>query len=196
MMENNRFHGGFHKVERVFDVLGAPLSPQKRERRILPPPETIRILAIDDDPEILYGYKHTFESHQQSAIQPLLEVFQASQEQLTQQAFEVDTVTGGESGLEKVKQELLANRPYSLLLLDMRMPGGWDGLKTARKIREIDPDVRIVILSAYRDYTLSKIREEIGGHFVLHHKPYVQDELVQLSTFMGLEWQQSRSCCG
>lgn len=204
MMENSRFHGGFHKVERVFRYLGAPLqprfsaahaelSPPSASRKLPELPSVIRILAIDDDPEILNGYQRTFEPHRQSGIHSLLEAFQAPQAESAPQPFEIDTATGGEQGYKMVQQALLSDHPYSLLLLDMRMPEGWEGLKTAREIRKIDPDVRIIVLSAYRDYTLSKMREEIGEHFVVQHKPYLQDELLQLTTFMGMEWLQSKA---
>ncbi|HIJ21469.1 MAG: response regulator [Gammaproteobacteria bacterium] len=196
MMENSRFHGGFDKVDRVFRYLGYPLRPQQLSREvkngIVPLLETIRILAVDDDPEILRGYQQTFESTQQSGISSLLELLQATSSSVESQKFTIDTVTSGEVGLKRVKEAVKQNLPYTLLFLDMRMPNGWDGLKTAREIRKVDPEIRIIIISAYRDHTLQKMREEVGSHFVFHQKPYMQDELIQLSTFMAHEWQQAR----
>lgn len=196
MMENNRFHGGFDKVERVFLHFGHSLKPQKEGLSpALPgePLESIRILAIDDDPEILQGYKQTFEPKKQRGISSLLEILhQVNTAPVSREGFQLDTATSGEEGLKLVKRAIENGTPYTLLFLDMRMPNGWDGMKSAHEIRQVDPDIRIIIISAYRDHTLQKMREEMGSNFVFHQKPYLQDELIQLSTFMAQEWQQAR----
>lgn len=191
LMENGRFKGGFHRVNRVFEQLEAPLLPQTHFRTSHRANqsneiEPIRILAIDDDPDILKGYRQTFEPNEQNGIQPLLETFKVADQQAERpKQYDIDTATSGKQGLELVKNALEKNRPYTLLLLDMRMSDGWDGLDTAQEVLKIAPDIRIIIVSAFRDYTLSKMREALGSNFVLHPKPYRQDELVQLAYFMG-----------
>ncbi len=41
--------------------------------------------------------------------------------------------------------------PYAVVFLDMRMPPGEDGAWAAARIRELDPDIEIVICTAYSD---------------------------------------------
>ena len=69
--------------------------------------------------------------------------------------FEMDSAYQGTEALEKVRAARLADRPYAMAFIDMRMPPGWDGLETIEKIWEVDPDVQIVICSAYSDRSFS-----------------------------------------
>ncbi|HEY5058267.1 MAG TPA: response regulator [Gaiellaceae bacterium] len=55
-----------------------------------------------------------------------------------------------------------ALRPDAIVL-DIRMPG-LDGLAAGRKIRDADPAVRLVFLSAYNDKTLQREAEALGAH--------------------------------
>jgi signal transduction histidine kinase len=58
--------------------------------------------------------------------------------------FRVTTAESGEQALE-----LLRHRPADVVTLDLAMPG-LGGLKTFRMIRELDPDVEIIVLSGER----------------------------------------------
>jgi len=74
----------------------------------------------------------------------------------------------------------------------MRMPGGWDGLETAREIRALDRQVRIILISAYMDHTLEKIRREVGDNFAFLQKPFERDELIQLVLLLSSDWQREQ----
>ncbi len=190
-IENGHFRGSVKKVERVVNYLGFELmigrehSVAEHEQRDLPPP--VQILAIDDDPSILLGYKQLFSSDESSGMYSLLNLLeQSSGEGTVQQRYELTTATSGEAGYELIKQSLdeLGNSGYQLLLLDMRMLGGWDGLQTAREVRKIAPDIKIIIVSAYQDYSLIRMRESIGDDFIFQSKPYSQEQLMQLTNYM------------
>ncbi len=56
------------------------------------------------------------------------------QEELGELGFPVDTVTNGKDAVELVEQGDKTGRPFSLLLLDWRMPG-MDGLDTVRRLQ-------------------------------------------------------------
>ena len=49
------------------------------------------------------------------------------------------------------------------IMLDVRMPG-LDGLAAGRQIRDADPDVRLVFLSAYDDQTLQREAAALGAN--------------------------------
>jgi DNA-binding response OmpR family regulator len=60
---------------------------------------------------------------------------------LRDKGFEVETVTNAEDALELVRR-----RPFSLVLLDEQMPGR-RGLDALRELREIDPNLAIVMVT-------------------------------------------------
>jgi DNA-binding NarL/FixJ family response regulator len=74
---------------------------------------------------------------------------------LADEGFEV--VGAAADGAEAV--ELARSLRPDTVLLDVRMPGV-DGIEAARRIRALDPGVRLVMLSAYDDPTL--LREAAG----------------------------------
>ena len=69
----------------------------------------------------------------------------------------VDSAYQGNEGLALVKCALLEGRPYAVAFLDVRMPPGWDGVETAEKIWAVDPDIQIVLCTAYSDYSWDDI---------------------------------------
>jgi DNA-binding response OmpR family regulator len=64
-------------------------------------------------------------------------------EMLRRRGYEVMTAENGEAGLALVHQ-----RPFELLLLDLKMPG-LSGIDVARRARERQPDVAIIILTGH-----------------------------------------------
>lgn len=61
---------------------------------------------------------------------------------LTKKGYDVTTVLSGKEAVTKVKQE----RPH-IVLLDIRMPD-MDGIETLKRIKEIDKEVGIVMITA------------------------------------------------
>ena len=56
---------------------------------------------------------------------------------------ETDTAVNGEEALAKLR-----DKDYGLVLLDLRLPG-MDGMEVLRRLREIRPDIRVIIITAY-----------------------------------------------
>jgi DNA-binding NarL/FixJ family response regulator len=59
-------------------------------------------------------------------------------------------VVGIAAGGEELLKHLSEWRPQ-IVLLDLLMPGGWDGIETTRRILERAPDVRVIALTASLD---------------------------------------------
>ncbi|MFH1258865.1 MAG: response regulator [Elusimicrobiota bacterium] len=64
---------------------------------------------------------------------------------LTTQGHTVVTATNGEEALKKAMREM-----PDLMLLDVCLPD-IDGLAVLKKIKEVDPDLPVVMITAYRD---------------------------------------------
>ena len=143
-----------------------------------------RILAIDDEASVHETYQAILGSNNQDFDDGLMELVGLTEVEEVDESpsFILDSAYSGEEGLQCVIKSERQGAPYAVVFLDMRMPPGWDGLKTAEKIREIDPAIRIILITAYMDYELSDIRHRIGKDFIFLSKPVNRDELLQLTT--------------
>lgn len=55
----------------------------------------------------------------------------------------VETATNGEEAVQKVR-----DRRYDAIILDLAMPG-MDGIETLRALRELQPDVQVILLTGH-----------------------------------------------
>jgi two-component system, sensor histidine kinase and response regulator len=97
--------------------------------------------------------------------------------------FELDSAYQGQDGLKLLDQALREVRPYSLAFVDVRMPPGWDGIETIGHLWEADPDLQVVICTAYTDYSWRDIARSLGEshNFVILKKPFDNIEVLQLA---------------
>jgi len=82
-------------------------------------------------------------------------------------------VASGEAAVEYLKKD-----PADLLLLDMIMVSGMDGLETYRKIVEISPGQKVVIASGYSETERVRQVQALGAGAYIK-KPYLLQELGQ-----------------
>ncbi len=91
---------------------------------------------------------------------------------LTKLGYHVESVSSGEGAINVVK-----NRQVDLLLLDMIMLPGIDGLETYRQIIKIAPKQKAIIVSGFSENTKVTEAQKLGtGAFV--KKPYSFEELA------------------
>jgi two-component system, NtrC family, sensor kinase len=104
--------------------------------------------------------------------------------------YDIDTAGQGEDAFEMVQAAIDNNAPYAVMFTDMRMPPGWDGLKTSKKVREIDKNIEIVIMTAYADHTQGTIAAEVGMPEKLLYikKPFQTEEIFQLAMSLTAKW--------
>ncbi|MCY1076951.1 response regulator [Archangium lansingense] len=154
------------------------------------PTDKRRILVIDDSEAIHTDFRRILNPEQRRGRDDLdlLEeaLFGPTPSRATAAAepeFEVDSAFQGQEGLAKVTEALAAGRPYSLVFLDYRMPPGWNGAETLRRLREVAPALRVVLCSAYSDYSWAELLQEFGEHQTLRElrKPFNGQEVRQLA---------------
>lgn len=104
--------------------------------------------------------------------------------------YEVETASQGQEALEKIKRALEAGKPYAVMFLDMRMPPGWDGLETAKRVREVDKLLEIVIMTAYADHDQETVAKSVGAPDKLLYikKPFQSEEIFQLALCLTSKW--------
>lgn len=113
-------------------------------------------------------------------------------------AFEIDSAMQGQAGFEMMRQALLAQRPYALAFVDVRMPPGWDGIETITRLWELYPELQVVICTAYSDYSWADITERFGhsDSMLVLKKPFDPLAVLQMAHALVKKWslaQQSKS---
>lgn len=108
--------------------------------------------------------------------------------------FELSSAYQGEEALEMVRSAREAGRPFAMAFVDMRMPPGWDGLTTIVKIWEVDPEIQIVICTAYSDHTWAEIQAALtdAARWLVLKKPFDKIEVVQLAHALTEKWNLAR----
>jgi CheY-like chemotaxis protein len=107
-----------------------------------------------------------------------------------QPQFEIDSAYQGPEGVTRVEEALEARRPYAMAFVDMRMPPGWDGIKTAQKLLEVDLEIQIIICTAYSAYSWDEISEQIGNNdrMTILKKPFDTVEALRLANALTEKW--------
>ncbi len=158
---------------------------------------THRILVIDDNPSIHKDFQTILVDEEESATLNELrsQVFgNKNNESTIKSVYELDFASQGKEGCEKIRVACSENRPYELIFVDMRMPPGWDCLKTIEHIWEIDPKVQVVICTAYSDYSWGEITERLGRseNLLILKKPFDSAEVAQLTSALTEKWILAR----
>ncbi len=113
-----------------------------------------RILVIDDSGAIHEDYRAVLadaDAHPINVNEEETALFGTALNSLKHGYFEIDSAFQGREGLDKVEQSLLEDRPYAMAFVDVRMPPGWDGVETVQRIWQVDPQLQVVICTAYSD---------------------------------------------
>jgi diguanylate cyclase (GGDEF)-like protein/PAS domain S-box-containing protein len=112
----------------------------------------------------------------------------------TRESYELVSAFQGKEALEKVRSAIVEEQPFSLAFVDMRMPPGWDGLETVGHLWEVDPDLQIVICTAYSDHSREEIVARTGQshRLVILKKPFDNTEIAQLACAMTEKWRASQ----
>jgi CheY-like chemotaxis protein len=110
-----------------------------------------RVLVIDDDSMIRDLICRVLEQghhDERPSPSPSTTLDKHAQAASTVGAVQVDTADSGSRGLDLVRQAVRNDLPYALVLVDMEMPPGWNGLETIRQIRSQDPKALFAICAS------------------------------------------------
>jgi len=86
-----------------------------------------RILVMDDEEMVL------------SVTTEMLEKF----------GFSAETASDGKQVIEMYRQSMEAGEPFSLVIMDLTIPGGIGGKEAIKNLMAIDPDARVIVSSGY-----------------------------------------------
>ena len=154
-----------------------------------------RILVVDDNRAIHQDFIKIFSAAPENEL-----ALAASRAALfggttaIRQAFEIDSAYQGQEALDLVMAALAQNRPYAMAFVDSRMPPGWDGIETTARIWKQDPDIQVVICTAYSDYSWGEMLAKLGhsDRLLILKKPFEAIEALQLASALTEKWRLAR----
>ncbi len=113
--------------------------------------ETLRVLVVDDEPDFLETIVNRF----------------------LKRKIEATGVPGGEAALALMKEKI-----FDVVLLDIKMPGGMDGIEILREIKKIQPLTEVILLTGHASVETS-IEGLKSGAFDYLIKPVKFAELLE-----------------
>jgi DNA-binding NtrC family response regulator len=95
---------------------------------------------------------------------------------LREDGYSVETAASGREALEKARA-----REYAIYFVDLKMPGGLDGIETMMEIRKIQPEASVIIITAYAtvDTAITAMKEGAQEYVVKPCHPQEISLLVE-----------------
>jgi two-component system response regulator FlrC len=118
-----------------------------------------RILIVDDEPRIALALCRALEfpphGNRKVEISPV-----------------------AETALTKIR-----NEPFDLVVTDLRMPG-MGGVELLRQVRDLDPNIRLMLITAYGSADIESVAERLGAAYL--PKPFsLRDFVARVEEILG-----------
>ena len=109
-------------------------------------------------------------------------------------AYELTLASQGEEACEAAERALHEGRRFAVAFVDVRMPPGIDGLQTIKRLWQSDPELEVVICTAFSDYSFEQIVQELGqsARLLILKKPFDPIEVRQLAGALTEKWNVAR----
>jgi CheY-like chemotaxis protein len=154
-----------------------------------------RVLVVDDQEEIHQDFEEMLNPNLvRASTNDLARVFNPDIDDTFLPEFELLHAGSGKEAYGKVQEAVETSNPIAVAYMDLRMPPGWDGVETTRRIREIDKDIEIVVMTAHTNKPLSDIVSNIELlHKLLYvRKPFAREEIQQMTISLVEKWNVER----
>src|SRR5690242_19959755 len=120
--------------------------------------DSASVLVVDDEAAIRYSVSKT----------------------LQRVGYSVREAVSGEDALDIIRAE-----PFDVVLTDIRMPPGLDGVELIRRIKDTDPDTIVILMTAYPSLPTAVEGLRLGAHDYLIKPSSSQD--IRSSVARGVE---------
>ena len=153
-----------------------------------------RVLIVDDEAGIHSDFKDMLNPNRTQALTDQLAeaLLDEGSENKTSflPDFELLHATSGEEAYDIIRAGQASNRPIAVAYIDVRMPPGIDGVEAIRRIRQIEKDIELVIMTAYTDKPLPEIVRDMELlHKLLYiRKPFAPEEVQQITLALVEKW--------
>jgi diguanylate cyclase (GGDEF)-like protein len=159
----------------------------------------MRILIVDDEPAMHDSYRRSLAPQGDGVGAALdamaVELFGARTAPAEPQpSFDLTHAVQGLDGVAAVSESVRTDARFAVAFIDVRMPPGIDGRETAARIRALDPEIHIVIVTGYSDFSPIEIARVAGPADKIFYiaKPFEVAEVQQMATALVHRWEGDR----
>lgn len=156
----------------------------------------MRILIVDDEPGMHDSYRRCFApagSGEGAALDAMAAALfdDAPAPREETEAFALTHAMQGVDGVAAVAKAIADGEPFAVAFIDVRMPPGIDGKETAMRIRALDPDINLVMVTGYSDFSPIEISKAAGPADKIFYiaKPFEVAEVTQMAAALTHRWQ-------
>lgn len=163
--------------------------------------DSYRILVADDERAVRDAYRTVIEGiNPPFARRSMLEelegkLFGHPSPALPAPTYSAVLCPGGAEAVEAIRAAGPEDPAFPVAFLDVRMPPGIDGIEAAARIRAIDPDINIVIVTGHADSHPREIAQRVPPADKLFYinKPFHKMELQQFVFALTAKWKSDRA---
>jgi signal transduction histidine kinase len=153
-----------------------------------------RILLVDDEPKILEELEKILSPARQDTELSELgnRLFGSGENDVEKQVtYDVCTCGQGDEAIQKIAKAVRDNEPFAVAFIDVRMPPGPDGVATAEQIRQLDPNIQIVMMTGFSDFDIGEIARRVPpeDRLLYIQKPVHSQEIRQFALALTAKWQ-------
>lgn len=145
------------------------------------------ILAVDDHKEVLEVYRKIFAAKEAKEF----DVLGWTEEASPLPRLECRTYESPKKLIEDVRSDALRGVNYPLCIVDVLMPEQ-NGVVTVRQLREIDPEIEIIVCTADPGTVPLGVQGELGERVFFVRKPPQSDEFVLMVHAVVRSWHERR----
>jgi len=136
--------------------------------------EYIKVLIADDDEDVLRCYKKAFCDDDQLTQTQVLdqleaELFDSASGNENDTLFDITACNQGADAIRHAEAACSDGEPYDVVILDVRMPPGIDGVEAGSRIRKLDPDVEIIFVTGFSDVPFEELQRRVPPPLHLHY---------------------------
>jgi CheY-like chemotaxis protein len=93
--------------------------------------------------------------------------------------YEAHTVSDGAEAIDRYREAMESGEPFAAVIMDLTIPGGMGGKEAVHHLREIDPEVRVIVSSGYAsDPAVTNYRDH--GFVAAIAKPFKIEDLKKV----------------
>jgi CheY-like chemotaxis protein len=175
-----------------------PTRPSAGERQTSEP-RLFRVLVVDDNEGVHEDFRRVFASAANDATELdglAAALFGAgSSTAKPPSRYETQHAMQGFEGVDLTRSALQDGLPFDVAFVDMRMPPGLNGVQTTAQLWKLDPQLQVVLCTAYSDFRWSEVMNVLGNTANLHllRKPFSAAQARQVAEVLAVKAKRLRN---